>query len=69
MSRSAGHTSPRNNRLRDNAALIEADVPLREMLGYIGGLLALSSGRAQYSMQLAHYGVVPAAQIAGLLPN
>jgi elongation factor G len=54
---------------RGNAAVVEADVPLKEMFGYIGGLRALSSGRAQYSMQLAHYDVVPAAQLAALLRN
>jgi len=54
---------------RGNAAVIEADVPLKEMFGYIGSLRALSSGRAQYSMQLAHYDVVPAAQLAALSPN
>lgn len=45
---------------RGNAAVIEAHVPLREMFGYIGTLRALSSGRAQYAMQLAHYDVAPA---------
>ncbi|WP_457281299.1 elongation factor G [Polaromonas sp. P5_D5] len=54
---------------RGNAALIEADVPLKEMFGYIGSLRALSSGRAQYSMQLAHYEVIPAVQLAALLQN
>lgn len=54
---------------RGNAAVIEADVPLKEMFGYIGGLRALSSGRAQYSMQLAHYDVVPTAQLAALSRN
>ncbi len=51
---------------RGNAATVEAEVPLKEMFGYIGSLRALSSGRAQYSMQLDHYGVVPAAQLAAL---
>lgn len=54
---------------RGNAAVIEAHVPLKEMFGYIGGLRALSSGRAQYSMQLAHYDLLPAAQLAALLQN
>jgi elongation factor G len=49
--------------------VIEADVPLKEMFGYIGNLRALSSGRAQYSMRLAHYEVIPAAQLAALLQN
>ncbi|MGV3683499.1 MAG: elongation factor G [Acidovorax sp.] len=52
---------------RGNAVTVEAEVPLKEMFGYIGSLRALSSGRAQYSMQLDHYGVVPAAQAAELV--
>ncbi|MBV8619199.1 MAG: elongation factor G [Curvibacter sp.] len=52
---------------RGNAATIEAQVPLKEMFGYIGSLRALSSGRAQYSMQLDHYGVVPAGEMVALL--
>lgn len=51
---------------RGNAAVVEAQVPLKEMFGYIGSLRAQSSGRAQYSMQLAHYDVAPAAQLAEL---
>ncbi len=38
---------------------IAANVPLREMFGYIGTLRALSSGRAQFSMQFDHYAVAP----------
>jgi elongation factor G len=45
---------------RNNGAVIEAHVPLKEMFGYIGNLRALSSGRAQYSMQFDHYAVAPA---------
>jgi elongation factor G len=44
---------------RGNAAVVEAHVPLAEMFGYIGTLRALSSGRAQYSMQFDHYAVAP----------
>lgn len=32
-------------------------MPLREMFSYTGPLRALSSGRAQFSMQFAHYAV------------
>lgn len=53
---------------RGNAATVEAEVPLKEMFGYIGSLRALSSGRAQYSMQLDHYGVVPQGEMASLQP-
>ncbi len=51
---------------RGNAATVEAEVPLKEMFGYIGSLRALSSGRAQYSMQLDHYGVVSQGEMAAL---
>lgn len=49
---------------RGNASTIEAEVPLKEMFGYIGSLRALTSGRAQFSMHLDHYEVVPAAAMA-----
>ena len=51
---------------RGTAAVVEAEVPLKEMFGYIGGLRALSSGRAQYSMQLGHYAAAPAQDAAPL---
>jgi elongation factor G len=44
--------------VRGNATVVDAHVPLKEMFGYIGSLRALSSGRAQYSMQLDHYDLV-----------
>ena len=46
---------------RGNTVAIEAHVPLKEMFGYIGSLRALSSGRAQYSMQFDHYAPAPLA--------
>jgi elongation factor G len=46
-----------------NAAVLQAHVPLKSMFGYIGSLRALSSGRAQYSMQFDHYAVAPAAVV------
>jgi elongation factor G len=54
---------------RGNASVVEAHVPLREMFGYIGQLRALSSGRAQYSMQFDHYAVVPAQLVAMVMSN
>lgn len=45
---------------RGNAVVVRADVPLEQMFGYIGHLRALSSGRAQFTMQLDHYAEVPA---------
>jgi elongation factor G len=52
---------------RGNAAVIDARVPLKEMFGYIGSLRALSSGRAQYSMQFDHYDAAPTSVTAELV--
>ncbi|CAH0348271.1 elongation factor G [Aquabacterium sp. CECT 9606] len=57
LSRRRGHV--RSQDARGNASVIEADVPLSEMFGYIGQLRALSSGRAQYSMHFDHYEAAP----------
>ena len=46
---------------RGNASVVDAQVPLKEMFGYIGHLRAMTSGRAQYTMQLDHYDVAPAS--------
>ncbi len=59
--------SIRGQHNRGNAAVVEARVPLAEMFGYIGTLRALSSGRAQYSMQFDHYAVTPPAVQAQLI--
>jgi elongation factor G len=47
---------------RGNASVVSATVPLKEMFGYIGHLRAMTSGRAQYSMQTSHYDVAPARE-------
>lgn len=54
------------NVMRGNAAVVNAQVPLKEMFGYIGSLRALSSGRAQYTMHLDHYAVAPVVERAVL---
>lgn len=45
---------------RGSATVVSAQVPLAQMFGYIGSLRALSSGRAQFTMQLSHHAEVPA---------
>ncbi|HET7793674.1 MAG TPA: elongation factor G [Rhizobacter sp.] len=57
----------RGQHARGNAAVVDAQVPLAEMFGYIGNLRALSSGRAQYSMQFDHHAMVPPQVQAHLL--
>jgi elongation factor G len=47
---------------RGNASVVTATVPLKEMFGYIGHLRAMTSGRAQYSMQTSHYDLAPARE-------
>jgi len=50
----------RSQEPRGTASVVQAHVPLKEMFGYIGHLRALTSGRAQYSMQFDHYAVAAA---------
>jgi elongation factor G len=42
-----------------NMKLIKANVPLSEMFQYVSNLRGMTKGRAQYSMQLEKYEVVP----------
>ena len=49
----------RSQDLRGNATVIKCYVPLANMFGYINTLRSMSTGRAQYSMQFAHYAEVP----------
>ncbi|SDY50859.1 elongation factor G [Citreimonas salinaria] len=44
---------------RGNAIVIDANVPLANMFGYINNLRSMSSGRAQFTMQFSHYEAVP----------
>ncbi len=44
---------------RGNARVVDAEVPLAEMFGYINNLRSMSQGRAQYTMQFSHYAIVP----------
>jgi elongation factor G len=56
--RRRGHVQAQD--ARGNAVVVRAHVPLEQMFGYIGHLRALSSGRAQFTMQLDHYAEAPA---------
>ena len=44
---------------RSDAQVIAATVPLAAMFGYATRLRTLTQGRAVYTMQFAHYDVVP----------
>jgi elongation factor G len=45
---------------RGNAQVVEANVPLANMFGYVNQLRSFTQGRAQYTMQFSHYDEVPA---------
>jgi elongation factor G len=47
--------------VRGNARVIEAEVPLASMFGYVNSLRSMTQGRATYTMQFSHYAQVPAA--------
>ena len=49
----------RDQQMRGNATVIRANVPLANMFGYVSQLRSMSTGRASYTMQFAHYADVP----------
>ena len=44
---------------RNNAKIIEAEVPLSEMFGYVTDLRSMTQGRGNYTMSFDHYGECP----------
>ena len=44
---------------RGNAKIIEAEVPLAEMFGYVTDLRSFTQGRGNYSMEFDHFGECP----------
>ena len=44
---------------RSNAKIIEAEVPLSEMFGYVTDLRSMTQGRGNYVMQFDRYGECP----------
>jgi elongation factor G len=45
---------------RNDAQVLEADVPLSEMFGYATELRSMTQGRAVFTMQFSHYAEAPA---------
>jgi len=46
---------------RGNAKIVEAEVPLAEMFGYVTDLRSFTQGRGSYTMSFDHFGQVPKA--------
>ncbi len=51
----------RGQEIRGNATVINAQVPLANMFGYVNTLRSMSQGRAQFTMQFGRYAQVPRA--------
>ncbi len=45
--------------LRGPAQVIDAEVPLSEMFGYVSAVRSMTQGRASYTMQFSHYAQAP----------
>ena len=48
-----------NEDQRGNAKVIDAQVPLAQMFGYVTDLRSMTQGRGNYTMQFDHYGEAP----------
>jgi elongation factor G len=44
---------------RGTMYVVRGHVPLAEMFGYVNDLRSMTSGRASYTMEFAHYDPVP----------
>ena len=47
--------------------VVDAEVPLERMFGYVDSLRSISAGRANYSMQFGRYAQIPPNVLAPLL--
>ncbi|MDR1146832.1 MAG: elongation factor G [Verrucomicrobiales bacterium] len=52
---------------KNNANVMQSEIPLAEMFGYVNTLRSLSRGRAAYSMEPSHFEQVPAQILAQIL--
>jgi len=59
----ARNAEVRDTAIRGSSRVIDADVPLSQMFGYVTTLRSLSQGRATSSMSPSHYAPVPAAEM------
>ncbi len=61
----------RDTEVHDKSCIqvVRVDVPLSEMFGYVKSLRSLTQGRANYSMEFAHYREVPAGVAEELISS
>jgi elongation factor G len=53
--------------MRGGAQVVQAEVPLSEMFGYVSSVRSMTQGRASYTMQFSHYAQVPEAVMKGIV--
>jgi len=46
---------------RNDAHILDAEVPLSKMFGYVTDLRSITQGRAVFHMEFSHYNQVPAS--------
>ncbi|MDP3936563.1 MAG: elongation factor G, partial [Deltaproteobacteria bacterium] len=57
----------KNMQARGGAQVINSEVPLAMMFGYATALRSMTQGRANYSMQFAHYQDIPSSIAAEII--
>jgi len=53
--------------MRGVSQVVQAEVPLSEMFGYVSSVRSMTQGRASYTMQFAHYARVPDTVTKGIV--
>ncbi len=53
--------------MRGTSQVVQAEVPLSAMFGYVSSVRSMTQGRASYTMQFAHYAKVPDAVTKGIV--
>ena len=53
--------------MRGISQVVQAEVPLSEMFGYVSSVRSMTQGRASFTMQFAHYAQVPDAVMRGIV--
>ncbi len=53
--------------MRGTSQVVQAEVPLSEMFGYVSSVRSMTQGRASYTMQFSHYAQVPDTVTKGIV--
>ncbi len=53
--------------MRGQSQVVQAEVPLSEMFGYVSSVRSMTQGRASYTMQFDHYQQVPANLLKSII--